>query len=80
MAHTHTHAHIYRLHTTGFISSFQSYRVNTTVRVIKIHTRDALNKCKDKVISLNCMNNKHTMDWEKISILDFESNFWKRRT
>ena len=29
---------------------------------------------------MHCINNEHSMNWEKASIVDFEPVFWKRRT
>ena len=44
------------------------------------HERDVENKVLDKVIPRHCVGKEHNINWNKISILDFERNYWKRRT
>ena len=46
---------------------------------VKEHKDDVEKKKCNKVLAIHC-NNNHKINWEKISILDIEKNYWKRLT
>ena len=44
------------------------------------HKKSVENNDIDKVIPKHCINSSHKMNWDKMSVLDYEDKFWKRRT
>ena len=44
------------------------------------HRRSVENNDLEKVILRHCFINGHKMNWNKVSIFDFEEKFWKRLT
>ena len=73
---------VYRIPCSTCVSSY----VGETKRALTIrmseHRRHIRKNKPNKVLAIHCNNNnlKHKINWDEVSILDVEQNYWKRRT